>query len=255
MVIAWGSPVIRQLLADERTELLHLRYADAYIALFPFLTKVVVPAGVADIEKNRPATDVTLVSAKASLIVRKELHPAIQYILLNAAAQVHSGPGMFQRAGQFPAAEGSEVALSDDAFQYYKSGRPFLQNYLPFWMAALVSRLLILLIPVLGVLYPIVRFMPVLYDWAVRRRISHLYRELRVLEYELEALRVENGADKMAAQLERLEQRANHLKIPIAYAGTLYMLRNHIALVRERLRAYSHREPGHAAPDDPRPAT
>jgi hypothetical protein len=119
-------------------------------------------------------------------------------------------------------------------------------------MAALASKLLILLIPVLGVLYPIVRFMPVLYDWAVRRRISHLYRELRVLEYELETIGTDNGADKMAAQLERLEQRANHLRIPIAYVGMLYMLRDHIALVRERLRGYSQREPGHAAPDDPR---
>jgi hypothetical protein len=105
----------------------------------PFLNKVVVPAGVGDLAKDRPPSEATLFAPKASLVVRNDLHSAIQYLLLDTATQIHSPPGIFRRAGQFPAAEAIEFPLSNVALQFYKSGRPFLQNYLPFWMASLTS--------------------------------------------------------------------------------------------------------------------
>jgi hypothetical protein len=149
--------------------------------------------------------------------------------------QIHSGPGVFQRAGQFPAAEAIDLPMSGDALQFYKSGRPFLQNYLPFWMASLVGRLLILLIPILGVLYPMMRFLPALYGWIMRSKISRLYGELRFLEDQMQAGGPDNDKSKIVAELDRLEEQANHLKVSTGYASMLYMLRNHIALVRERL--------------------
>ena len=39
----------------------------------------------------------------------------------------------------------------------------------------------------------------------------------------------------MVAQLDHLEEQANHLKIPRAYASRLYELRNHIDIVRGQL--------------------
>jgi len=236
MVASWDAPQVQQLLADERIAFPGYPYADAYVALYPFLSKVVVPRGVRDLAKDQPPADVVLIAAKASLVVRKDLHPAIQLLLLNTAVQVHSGPGIFQRANEFPAAEAISFPLSDEALRFYKSGPPFLHNYLPFWMAELIGKLIILLIPILGVLYPMVRFLPALYDWTMRRKISRLYGELRFLEDKLEALGPENGADEMAAELERLEQQANHLRLPRAYASMLYMLRYHIDLVRQRLK-------------------
>ncbi|MEA2904146.1 MAG: hypothetical protein QOI12_1533 [Alphaproteobacteria bacterium] len=236
MLISWDSPVIRRLLADERVELASFPFADAYVAFYPFLSKVVVPAGVGDLAKGRPPSDVTLVAPKASLIVRKDLHSAIQYLLLNTAVQVHSGAGIFQRAGQFPAAEAIDLPLSGEALQFYKSGRPFLQNYLPFWAASLAGRLLILLIPIIGILYPLMRFLPALYGWAMRSKISRLYGELRLMEAEMETRGAGRDTGDMLARLDRLEQRANHLRVSLGYANMLYMLRAHIALVRERLK-------------------
>ena len=235
MLLSWESPVVRQLLADERVELLGFPDTDAYVALYPFLNKVLVPAGVGDLTKHRPSADVTLLAPKASLAVRKDVHSAIQYLLLNTAVQVHSAPGVFQRAGQFPAAEAIDVPLSDQAVQFYKSGRPFLQNYLPFWMASLVARLLVLLIPIIGVLYPVLRFVPTIYGWMMRRKIERLYGELRFLEDELNAGSAAQDAESMHAQLDRLEEQANHLRVPITYASMQYLLRDHIALVRSRL--------------------
>jgi len=109
------APVVHQLIADERVELLNMARADAYIALYPFLSKATVPRGVGDLAKDLPPADVTLFASKASLVVSKDLHPAIQYLLLNTAVQIHSGVGMFHRAGRFPAAEGIELPLSSEA--------------------------------------------------------------------------------------------------------------------------------------------
>ena len=235
ILLSWDSPVIKQLLADERIDVMSFPHTDAFVALYPYLNKVVVPAGMGDLAKNRPASDVTLFAPKASLVVRKDLSSAIQFLLLTAAVQIHSGPGVFQRAGQFPAGESSDVPMSGDALQFYKSGRPFLQNYLPFWMASLVGRLLILLIPILGVLYPMMRFLPALYGWIMRSKISRLYGELRFLEDQMQAGSPGNDKSKIVSELDRLEEQANHLKVSTGYASMLYMLRNHIALVRERL--------------------
>jgi TRAP transporter TAXI family solute receptor len=239
MVASWDAPDVQRLLAAKQVELSGYPQADAYVALYPFLNKVVIPRGVRDLANDQPPTDVVLIAPKASLVVRKDLHPALQLLLLNAAVQIHSGPGIFQRANEFPAAEAFGLQLSDEALRLYKSGPPFLHNYLPFWVAELIGKLIILLIPILGVLYPMMRLLPVLYDWTVRRKISRLYGELRFLEEELATLGGKNIASKIAMQLEELEQQANRLRVPIAYASMLYMLRHHIDLVRTNLKRHA----------------
>ncbi|HXW30534.1 MAG TPA: TAXI family TRAP transporter solute-binding subunit, partial [Xanthobacteraceae bacterium] len=236
ILTSWDSMVIRQLLAAETIELASFPRADAYVALYPFLNKLVVPAGVGDLATNRPASDKTLLAPKVSLAVRKDVHPAIQYALLSAAAQIHAEPGIFQRAGQFPAAEPLGLPLSDEAQRFHKSGRPFLQHHLPFWMAVLVERLLVVLIPVVGLLYPLVRFIPALYDWSMRSKIFRLYGEMRFLELQIERGDAKHDLDATTAQLDRIEERAHQLKMPKAYASMLYSLLGHIALVRERLK-------------------
>src|SRR5215475_14815305 len=130
MLTSWDAPVVQQLIADERIELFNMARADAYVALYPFLSKVTVPRGVGDLAKDLPPADVTVFETKASLVVRKDVNPAIQYLLLSTATQLHSGVGMFHRAGRFPAAEGIELPLSREAVYFYKSGQPFLQAQL-----------------------------------------------------------------------------------------------------------------------------
>ena len=236
-VNAWEAPIVQKLITDEHIELYSFAArAEAYVALYPFLNKVVVPRGVGDLAKDLPPTDVILFAPKVSLVVRKDLHPAIQYLLLDAAVRIHSRPGIFQHANQFPAAEGIDIPLSGEALQFYKSGRPFLHNYLPFWVAELFGTLILLLIPILGVLYPLIRSLPPGYSWLMRSKIARIYGELRFLEDEImEARRSGRDISAMVAQFDHLEEQANHLRIPVTYASMLYELRDHIDVVRERL--------------------
>ena len=236
MVASWESPAVHQLLAAPGVQLATFPRADAHIALNPYLSKLVLPAGVADLGRNIPPADVVLVAPKASLVVRRDLHPALQYLLLDAATEVHSPPGLFHRAGEFPAPEAIDLPLALDARQFYKSGRPFLQRYLPFWIGVLAERLLLVLIPVVGVVYPLLRSLPALYAWAMRRRVFRLYGELKLLEIEAE----ERGAaaapaDDLLARLDDLDARASHLRVSRGHAWRVFTLQHHVRLVRERL--------------------
>jgi hypothetical protein len=134
------------------------------------------------------------------------------------------------------------MPLSSEAARFYKSGLPFLHDYFPFWMAALLGKLMILLIPILGVLYPMMRFLPALYDWAMRSKVLRMYGELRLLEDEMANARGSGGGMReVITRLDRLEEQANHLRVPVAYASELYMLRNHIELVREGVRKHAEK--------------
>lgn len=235
VVLGWESPVVRRLMATDGIEVASVPRPDAFIALYPFLSKVVLPSGVADLAANRPPADVTLLSTRASLVVRNDLSSAIQYLLLNAAAEIHSPPGIFQKAGQFPAGESGDLPLSEEAQRFYKSGRPVLQAYLPFWMAALVERFLVVFVPVLVLLYPAFALLPRAYDWLMQSKIRRLYDEMKSVEREL--ISGHEAPDALNAKLDRIYQSASELQLPARYASMQYTLRMHLDLVRARIAA------------------
>lgn len=235
IVTGWDSPVIQSLLNDKGIEAESYEHADALIAIYPFLHKLVLPAGVVDLSTIRPSSDIVLLAPKASLVVRADLHPALQYLLLDAAVEIHSPPGIFQKAAQFPAAESIDLPLSAEARNFYKSGRPFLQGYLPFWIATLVEQTIVVLIPLAALLYPAFKFLPQTYDWMMQRKIMRLYDEIRSIESDMEAQGPQFNASALNARLDQIDQRANHLRLPTVYASSLYTLRSHVDLVRTRL--------------------
>ncbi len=230
---AWETPVVHQLLVAKDISLVGIRRADAFVALYPFLNKLELPAGVADMAENRPPTDVQLIATKASLIVRDDLHPAIQYRLLEAASQIHSGPGVFHKAGEFPAPEAIDLPLSTHARQFYKTGSPFLQRNLPFWLAVLAQQALVVLLPVVGVLYPLLRVSPKIFMSIQSRRVYRLYSELRFLEKELGSVGPTIDNKDFIERLNQLDNRASRLWVPASLRPQLYNLRLHIRLVRE----------------------
>jgi TRAP-type uncharacterized transport system substrate-binding protein len=232
---AWESPAVQQLLNSKDVKLESVPRADGFVALHPYLNKLVLPAGVVDMAEPRPSTDVVLIAPKSSLVVRKDLHPAIQYLLLEAAVEIHSTPRMFQAAGQFPAAESIDLPLSPFALEFYKAGPPFLQRHLPFWLAVFLEQPLVWLIPLLAVLLPLLRVAPSIYDWAEKRRVYKLYSELKRLEDEVLFAVPGRPSQDFIDRLDHLKTRASLLSVPTPFKPLVYALRLHVDMVRHEV--------------------
>jgi TRAP-type uncharacterized transport system substrate-binding protein len=235
IVTGWNSPAVQSLINANSVELTSFDRADAMVALYPFLTKVTLPRGIFDLANDRPPADIQLLASKSILAVRADLHSALQYLLLTAATEIHSRSGIFQRAEQFPVAESVDLPLSADAERFHKSGRPFLQEQLPFWFAVLIGKALFILVPLAAVTYPIFRFLPMLYDWMMRSKIDNLYGEMRSVEDTMEGQAHDLDAPAVMARIDQLEQRAIHLRLPNSYDSSLYTVRIHIGLLRSHL--------------------
>jgi TRAP-type uncharacterized transport system substrate-binding protein len=234
ILTSWESPAVRKLLVADGIVLATFPRADAYVALFPLLNKLVLPTGVLDLARNVPPADVTLLAVQESLAVRKDLHPALQYILLEAASEVHGGPGIFQKAGRFPAPEAIDLPVSRQALEFYKSGPPFLYRYLPFWLSGMTEHLLIVLIPLLAVAYPLARILPQMYQWWMQHHLFKLYGELKLIETELGRRGAGESIDDLLAALDSLYQRANRMFVTLSFAQRRYILKEHIQLAREQ---------------------
>ncbi|HTS54767.1 MAG TPA: TAXI family TRAP transporter solute-binding subunit [Burkholderiales bacterium] len=230
------APIIQELVRAKGVRLLSLARADAYTRQNFYLTKVTLPQGVFDLAHNIPDRDVVLLGTTANLVVKDDLHPALAYLLLRAATEVHSAPTMFSGLRQFPAPNDTELPLSPEAARFYKSGPPLLQRYLPYWAANLVDRLLLVLVPALVVLIPAARLLPQLYRWRVRSRIYRWYARLKEIELELAERRSAEELQHILERLDNIEEAVHRIETPLAYSENLYVFRQHIDLVRQRAR-------------------
>lgn len=232
LVGAERSAAVWSLLYADGVRLLSFAHAEAYARLFPHLARLTLPQGAIDMTRNIPGRDVTLVSPMATLVAHESTHPALIQLLLQAAQEVHSEAGIFQRPGEFPRAGAADFPMSPDAERFYKSGKPFLQRYLPFWAANLIDRMVVMLVPVFALLIPILKFAPPLYSWRVRSRIYRRYGELKFLEAEVESNPERHSRAEWLEKLDRIEQDVHHIPTPLAFTDMLYTLRAHLDLVR-----------------------
>jgi TRAP transporter TAXI family solute receptor len=235
VIAAEKAPVIQVLLRSPGIKVMNFSQADAYQRRFPFLTKVVFPHGVADLVRDFPPEDVTVLAPTANLIVRDDLHPALQSLLLQAASEVHGKSGFFQKAGEFPSYKDHMVPLSPEAGRYFKSGSPFLQRYLPFWLAVLIDRLFVLLIPIIALLIPLLKVAPAVYNWRVRSKVFRSYGELKFLEDDLRHHFDPAKLGDYRNRLDALDEEASLLRVPLGFTDLVYTLREHVNLVRHIL--------------------
>jgi TRAP transporter TAXI family solute receptor len=236
IIAAPEAPVVQVLLRSPGVRLMSFSQAEAYTHRFSFLSKITLPKGVVDLVRDNPPRNTALLATTANLIVSDELHPALASLLLQAMSEVHGRSGFFQHAGEFPSYKDHSFELSPDAVRHYKSGPPFLQRYLPFWVAVLVERLFVLLLPLFALLLPLLRVAPAIYSWRVRSKIFRCYGELKFLENDLRQHYDPALRQEYLDRLDRIEEEANTRNIPLAFSDLLYTLREHINLVRRNLR-------------------
>ena len=225
------SLLVQMLLQTPGIRLFDFAQAEAYARRFPWLSPVTLPRGVVDLAGDIPPADVHLVAPTATLVARKETHPALIQLFVQAAQQVHGGAGWFRKKGDFPNANNTERPLAQEAQRFYTNGPPVLQRYLSFWLANLVDRMWPVLVTIVAALIPLSRMLPPLYTFRVRSRIFRWYRQLREVENAIG----KRPNDELLHELAEIERRVEHVNVPLSFTEELYSLRTHIRMVAARL--------------------
>lgn len=243
LVLAPEARTIQRLLRTPNVGLMSFANADSYTQRFPFLSRLVLREGVVDLAANLPPADTTLIATMAAVLVRQDAHPALVNLLAQALQEVHGQPAvdangeapLFQRPGEFPITSDPEFALSDEARRVYRSGAPFLQRYVPFWVATMIDRLTVSLVVLLPLLLPLVRFAPQMYTWRIRRRILYWYGRLKRLEANVKRAPTPETHAAALSELDRIEAAVDDTPVPLAFSDKFYELRQNIEAVRRRL--------------------
>ncbi len=226
---------IRRLLHTPGVRLFDFVQGEGYVRRFRYLTRIDLPMGVLDLGRNLPGHPGTLIAATVELVARSNLHPALSDLLIEAAQEVHGHATLLQRAGEFPSSVERDFPISEDATRYYKSGKTFAYRHLPFWLASLVDRLVVLLVPLIVLLLPALRVVPAMYNWRVRTRIYRRYAQLMAVERDSQNLQGREETQRMLERVNVIERAVINLKLPAKFADEVYILRQHIDFVRARV--------------------
>jgi TRAP-type uncharacterized transport system substrate-binding protein len=233
------NPMIRDLLSAKDIKLLSLSQAEAYTRRFPDLSHVVLPKGVIDPGKRIPSSEAHLLAPTTNLIIRNDLHPALVYLLLKAAVEIHGGPTLVNKAGEFPSLTQQDDPISEQAQRFYKSGGSWIYSYLPFWAATFIERLTLILIPVGVLLVPLIGIAPWIYTWRNRSKYYPWYRELWKLESEILEDHPVEKTREYTSRLDRIEKEVSRIHTSVAFYDELYFLKEHIRIVRKKLKSFS----------------
>jgi hypothetical protein len=155
--------------------------------------------------------------------------------LIEAAQEVHGGASLLKRKGEFPAPLEHDYPISTEASRYYKSGKSFFYRWLPFSLASLVNRVLVVFVPLLVVLIPGLRAIPALLKWRVKLHIYRRYRALLGVERELVGTLTQQQRAQLLARVDEIEKAVSKMKVPASFADQFYGLRGDIGFVRDRL--------------------
>jgi hypothetical protein len=234
-VAAPGNSVVNRLLHEPGVDFHGLRRGLAYEAVFPRLMTLEIGEGQLDLAANLPETNKTVLAAAVTLVVNERYHPGLTPLILDAAAEVLRDGGALERPGAFPATYPTDFELLSEAAHYHRYGPPLLMRYLPFWVATVAFRVVILVIPLLALLIPLIRVTPPLYVWRTRARIYRWYKHLREIDQRIESGVIRATVEEDIRNLHKLEDEILKVQVPLSYADELYDLHLHIEWVLRRL--------------------
>lgn len=226
---------VREMLHASGIRMFGFSQADAYVRRFHYLNKLTLPAGSFDLGGNLPSEPLNMLSPTVELLAHSDLHPALSDLLIEAATEVHGVGTLLQTAGQFPSPVVSDFPISADAARFYKSGRSFAYRYLPFWLATLLDRAVVVMLPIFLVVIPALRYLPSVYNWRISARVSRRYQQLMAVERESLGKLSPEQRQRLIAKLAEIENAVIALKMPGSHAEQTYVLRQHMQFVRENL--------------------
>lgn len=233
MVSSPQSPVIHALLKTPGVWLVQLRRSAAILDRLPYLQARLLAQGALDDTSRVPATDIGMLTTLASLVVRGDLDPALQRMAAEVAREVHAGAGKFHRSGEFPALRRADFPVSPQAREVLTHGLPWLERSLPFWWAQVLTRVLLVCLPVALLAWWAARLIPAYLRWVLESRVIRWYGELKYIEHDLQRDAI-SGIDlsRHVSRLADIDRRVVAMRAPADLRERWFTLRQHIDFVR-----------------------
>ncbi|MGE5161731.1 MAG: TAXI family TRAP transporter solute-binding subunit [Betaproteobacteria bacterium] len=225
---------LAEALAVPGARLVSFPRAGAYARRFDHIAQLHLPAGTLDFARGVPDRDLSLIGTTLMIAARSDVHPTVVDLLVDAARQLHSSQGLFEKRGEFPNLHAvDDIPVSEQALLYAREGPSLLRRYLPLWAADALQRAIIIAVPLVAVIVPLVRYLPVLLEVFSRRQFYRWYAGLRRIERRLRARAPGEPVDDLLRELDRIEESIAGVNQSVIKAGELYTLRVHLRVVRE----------------------
>ena len=187
---------------------------------------------------RQPQSALTTRSAPVAFSAQRDFHPDLLRLMTIAVVEVHTPGGVFEKRYEFPSLIYTDLPIGPQERAYLeriRSGESTLDNHLPFWMAALVDRYLLFVLPIALLLMPVISRSPVLFTIYNKRKITRWYQTVRSIDRRVAQMDAAE-IDRALQNLELIETRLREeVTVSEGYMADYYNLRGHMDLVRGRL--------------------
>ena len=229
------APYLQPLYDDEGIALASIRDVEALRRRLPFVMEADLPPAGINYAAVKPAERIDLVAMAAQLMARNDLHPALVDRFVKAARTIHGDQDLISSEGQFPSVEATTVAMNKQAATLLASPQSRLDRYMPFWIVAQINKVALLLLPLILVLLPLLRFLPGIYAWTMRSRVYRRYSELLAVEKEAITTTDPARLAELGLELDKLQHELTETRLPESFRDQSYTMQMHIDLVRSRI--------------------
>jgi hypothetical protein len=200
-----------------------------------------------------PSESVSYMYVTQSAVVRRNLDPSLILVLSEAIQSEASSSTKFSKHNELPRFADSELfSPTDIAKDYYKNGKPFLTDYFSPMVAALLIKIIIILVPILTLLWPISNLVPKIYSFYIKNKISHWYVDLEMIDKSLGSADAETRK-KYSEIIDNIAQSITEMRLPIFhshYVQELFTARSNVNLIRTKLNELKKLAPATSTIDD-----
>jgi hypothetical protein len=221
------------LLRAEGVHPVSVKHAEVYRRMQPDVAVLRIPQGLFDLAQMIPRQDVRVIAPAINLVARENLHAALVDLFLDAARETHGHPTLLAPRGTFPSEDYTSLPMNADAARYYEKGPSGLRRYLPFWLATLVDRVVVYVVPFVVVVWTAFKGLPILTRFRFSLSLHGLYKRLKRIEL---ADNADDQREGLFRELDAIEADSKSFPVPRTHLAAYFELRQNIHDLRDRLR-------------------
>lgn len=232
------SSAIQKLLKEESLDIKIFNFsaADAYTKHLTYLRSLTLPFSALDVRRAIPSRQIQMVATTTTILVDKDLHPAIQQLFLTVSKKINaSAVNVFDQPGGFPANTERDFPLSSVAERYYTKGPPALEGSVPYWVASLFDQVWFISLAVVAFVLPLLKFVPNYRGIYASVHAANCAEEIDAINKRLNKSTDNQVPADVIELLDAMERGVNASWIPSSHKSEFSKIQEAIHEIRERV--------------------